>query len=568
MRRLADSIARRWHAYWFEPDLLLSASVARICVGIAVLLSLARFPAPDYAAFLDSQIAAHYQPKGILLLFPLGPPPALFFEVMRATAWIATVAWTAGLFTRVAQRTSLVSNLFLISLAYSWQAGWSHGYNPVYTAQLALALAPTHHYLSLDSLLAGARGTPASGRNNGWAVRLALLVVVMVFFNAAVFKLASSWKLEWAFSDNLRNTLAEQYLVNFRTELPSYLEAVLNRQWAYQGLAAANLALQLAMAGALIFVHRPWLRLLIGAGFAAEVIAIDLVMGLPNYHWLPLAALFVDWEYFGGKWGRSGAGRRRAFSVPPATSIGLGLFLLLYLALIFDPHGRLERRLRPYPLGSYPMFSSINCERPFDRHFDKGSKQNHMTVVLEPADPALAARIERHLNGTLATYHYNQNRPIDLAVVQHQLDRAHAYAAGLAGEARVRRIDWWRSVNVIPGYPAPVRLSELERALIARREADGTIRTVLARPAHPTGRDNVLTLQVAGYEAWRIADLSALHQLRERVEVSHWAWREGTIHVRLSDPGSHLFEITLEDPDSGGRDVYLTGEIQPLPRAL
>ena len=65
---------------------------------------------------------------------------------------------------------------------------------------------------------------------------------------------------------------------------------------ALQAIAALNLVTQAVPLAAFFLVKRPVLRACAGAFFIVETVALGVVIQLWNLHWLPLAAVFVDWD--------------------------------------------------------------------------------------------------------------------------------------------------------------------------------------------------------------------------------------------------------------------------------
>src|SRR5690606_30507494 len=101
-------------------------------------------------------------------------------------------------------------------------------------------------------------------------------------------------------SDNLRHHLLVRYDLA-GADRPALVDWLLAEAWRYQGAALLNMITQAAPLVAVVFVRRPLVRVVAGLLFVIEVIMLGVVVELWNVHWLPLIAVFVDWEWLIGR---------------------------------------------------------------------------------------------------------------------------------------------------------------------------------------------------------------------------------------------------------------------------
>ncbi len=301
-RIIAAHVSGWWTRYWFASGGLISVAMVRIAIALAVLLSWRRATPQDYGPYLESKPADLYSPDGVLKFFGDVLPSPGFFETWKWVALVSTVFMLIGLFSRVSIFVSLLSNLILISLLSSFTRGWSHGYNVVFLAQIAFLFARSGNALSVDAIIGAFRSKQRfsldirTDRSYSWAVLLAQWAVVLMFANAAFWKLqVDGFHFGWIFSDNLRHQLAVRYYGMGETPT-AFVAWLMANEWRYKGFALGNIMSQLLPLGACIFFRRPILRFVFGSFFVAETLGLGIVMGLWDTHWLPLAAIFIDWD--------------------------------------------------------------------------------------------------------------------------------------------------------------------------------------------------------------------------------------------------------------------------------
>jgi hypothetical protein len=429
----------RWQRYWFDDGGRHALAIVRICVALAVLASLARLAASV------PLVRDLYRPVGIWMLVGDTPPSPLAVSALFVIAWLATFAMLLGLVTRTATAISCVTSIALASLSTSHQAHWSHVFNIVFLAQLALLGARAGDVLSLDALLHGPRDVP---RGYQWSLRLVRFAVALVFVGAAFHKLAhGGFTLRWALSDNLRHHLLVRYdLANLPH--PALVDWLLADVWRYRTAALLNLVTQLAPLLVVLFPRRARLRAVAGCAFVIEILAIGLVFDYWNLHWIPLAAVFfVD-----------GTASPRPAVIPRARFIAP--FVTLVVLTGFIP--TLDRRLNAYPFTAFPMFASIRARAPYDQHLPYS-----VTGDVFDAGPLSAA------TQTFLDHHYRGTHLItdpmklcaQLAHIRHEMNTRYF------PRQHITRLAHYRVVFEAPAYPAPARFERRSIALTATLDA-------------------------------------------------------------------------------------------------
>ncbi len=457
----------RWQRYWFEDGGRVALAYVRIAVAAAVACSLARI-----GAHSDELVApaAIYRPVGIWMLLGHTPPPPPRVDVLWAGAWISTLAMLCGWCARTATTVSFIASVALASLVFSGKpTSWSHQYNVVFLAQLALCGGRVGDALSIDALIRRLRGRPPCVVPNGyqWSLRLAQLAVALMFASAAFFKLAQGqFTLRWALSDSLRHHI----LVRFDLaglERPPVAAWLVESVWRYRSAALLNLVAQLAPLVAVFFVRRPWIRATAGALFVMEVVALGLVVDLWDQHWLPLAAVFVDWDRL-AQWTTQRPPLPPASAAPVRPSRTVHVFVIAFVGYdvlcSFVP--TLDRRLNTYPFSAFSMYSKVRALPPYDEHRDYGVGGDHFESTNGAPLPDETVRFLHHrYRGT-----YNLKTAA-------QLRARLALMSERIGIALRHRL----VLFVAPAYPAPAALIEHPIAITGEVTADGAVRSVRGR---------------------------------------------------------------------------------------
>jgi hypothetical protein len=467
-------VRESWSGYWSAPGGRRAAAIVRIAIAASVLLTLWRLGGAGMAADADAAPRTLYRPISWWLIFGAHAPAAGVVQAPHVVAWSATFAMLVGLWSRVATVVSLVAALGLAAYAVSFAPTWSLVYNVVFLAQLAFVGARGGDAWSVDAWWRARRGRDVAPPDAAyaWSLRLAQLAVALMFLSAFACKLAAGGgTLAWALSDNLRHQLLSRFdLIGVpRTAAADWLLAA---PWRWQAAALGNLVSQAAPIGAVFAVRRPWLRAAFGAFFVVETVALGVVMDLWNLHWLPLAAVFVDWDALFGARAAAAAATPRSNVAPSRAARRFVVAFVAYDVLVsFAP--RLDQALRTYPFYSFPMFAKVLAKRPYDRHQSYELVGARVEVVASaPIEPSLQRWIDQ-------SYEYRTMWKLraDPAALERRLRALLADVRARAG--RGVRIDGLRlhlALFQAPAVPAPARLRTIPFLVLAEVAADGRFR--------------------------------------------------------------------------------------------
>jgi hypothetical protein len=468
----------RWQRYWFADGGRTALAIVRVAVAAAVLLSLFKL------AGAQSPVAASvYRPVGLWMLAGHHAPPAELVSLLWIVAWTSTAAMALGLATRASTALSFVTAVALVSLSFSASRTWSHQYNVVFLAQLALLGARSGDTLSLDWLVrTRVRKLPPRDepRAYQWSLRLVQLAVVLMFAGAAFHKLLHGhFTLRWALSDNLRHHLLVRYDLAGNAR-PPVVDWLLAEAWRYQGAALLNMITQAAPLVAVLFIQRPLVRALAGLLFVIEVIMLGVVVGLWNLHWLPLVAVFVDWERLLARV----RGRRDShppapagWRPPRAPSVFIALFVVYDVLTGFVP--TLDHRLNTYPFSGFPMFATIRAREPYDEH-------QPYSVVSGSYEAFTELPLDHRTQRWIDHAHRNVHVVRDPDELERRLRDVLARARHYYPDWNIRGIRLWITVYEAPAHPAPARFERERIAILGEIAEDDTFRTLLGKlDPHP-----------------------------------------------------------------------------------
>jgi len=467
----------RWQRYWFEDGGRTALAIVRIAVAVSVLLTLARLGNPVFTGDLPGEHTL-YRPVGIWMLLGGHPPPDDLVRILWLLAWTGTVAMLLGAATRATTAVSFVSAVALASLSFAASRTWSHQYNVVFLAQLALLGSRSGDVLSIDHLVRRLRGLPAIyvPRGYQWSLRLVQLAVALMFAGAVFHKLLHShFTLRWALSDNLRHHLLMRFDLAALPR-PPLVDWLIDDPWKYRTAALLNMISQAAPLAAVFLVRRPWLRALAGSFFVIETIALGLVVNLWNLHWLPLAAVFVDWDRIVA-WL---APRTSPAAVAPAPGwrapLAARVFIIAFVAydLVTACVPTLDQRLNTFPFSGFPMFATLRARPPYDVHQPYGVAGISFDVLSDVPPDLPMQRWFDHQNRTLVSVRDPDDLYRRMVAVLAQAQRRYP---GFG----VRGVRLWLAIHVAPAYPAPAHFERHRIALMGELLPDGTFRTALGR---------------------------------------------------------------------------------------
>jgi hypothetical protein len=456
----------RWQRYWFDDGGRIALAIVRIAVALAVLLTLSRVSRPAFDGDLPGS-SALYRPIGVWMVLGHHAPPDVLVDMLWVIAWASTVAMLVGLVTRISTAVSFVSAVALASLVFAGKATWSHQYNVVFLAQLAMLGGRAGDALSADALIRKLRKLPPVdvARGYQWSLRLVQLAVALMFACAAWHKiLHGHFTLRWALSDSLRNHLLVVFDLSGipRTGIADW---IIDDPWKYRTAAMLNLVSQATPILAVIFVRRPLVRAVAGAFFVIETVALDQVVDLWNPHWLPLVAVFVDWEALLERFVRLPASPPvpEAWKPPRATRIFIAAFVIYDAFTAFVP--AVDQWLNTYPFSGFPMFATVRARPPYDEHLSYALVGDHFEVI---ADAPVADNVQRwfdHTNRGLHAVRDPKRLQAKLAAVLGQAQRRYP-------DAKIRGVRLWVTIFEAPPAPEPAHFEPHPIAILGESFGD------------------------------------------------------------------------------------------------
>jgi hypothetical protein len=459
----------RWTRYWFADGGRLAVAMLRIAIAVSVLLTLHKLSGPVSTGDLPGSHTL-YRPVGIWMLLGHTAPPDGLVDLLWVVAWVATAAMLLGLATRAATAASFVASVALAALSFAAQKSWSHQYNVVFLAQLAFLGARGGDALSLDWVIRRVRGLPPVdvARAYQWSIRLVQLAVALMFAGAAFHKLLHGhFTLRWAFSDNLRN----QLLVRFDLaglERPALVNWLIDDPWKYKTAAVLNLISQAVPLAACFLMKRPILRAIAGAFFLVETVALANVVGLWNPHWLPLYAVFIDWDWVLRRRGVPAV--PEGWKPPRAVSIFIPVFVAYEVMTAFVP--TVDQRLNTFPFSSFPMFATVRAHAPYGDHLPYAVEGDHFDVISdEPIYPGIQQWFD-HQNRGMATVRDPAELERRLRVVLEQGQRRFP-------DYKIKGVELYVAIFVAPPYPAPAHFEMHPVAKVGVLDRDGGFHTAL-----------------------------------------------------------------------------------------
>ena len=464
----------RWQRYWFAEGGRWSVAVLRIAIATSVLLTLQRL-----ATLSTVHIPGPpelYRPVGLWMLLGHVVPPGFVVTILWGLAVGATIAMALGLCARASTAVSFVAALALASGSFASSATWSHQYNVVFLAQLALLGARSGDALSLDAVIRRWRGLPGRDVPRGyqWSVRLVQFAVALMFAGAAFHKiLHGHFTLRWALSDNLRHQLLVTYDLAGNPR-PAIVDWIIDDVWRFRTVAVLNLISQSTPILACLFVRRPLVRALGGGFFVLETVALGLVVNLWNLHWLPLVAVFIDWERL------VGFVTRRPPPEPPPTPPGWAppraarRFVLAFV--IYDVVTALvptiDQRLNTYPFSAFPMFATVRARAPYDQHLPYAVPGDRFDAIADRPLDAHAQRWIDHMNRRLFLV-------TDPRLFQKRLASILADMQARFPEFGIHGLRHSLTMFEAPAYPAPAHFEPRNLAVMGELDARGQFRSVL-----------------------------------------------------------------------------------------
>ena len=482
----------RWTRYWFADGGRYAVAILRIAIAVAVLLTLYRLSQDVSTGDLPGTRTL-YRPVGMWMLLGHRAPPDWLVGSIWVVAVGSTVAMLIGLLSRAAAAASFITACAIAALSFSSQHTWSHQYNVVFLAQLAFLGARGGDALSLDWLIRRVRKLPPLDlpRAYQWSVRLVQLAVALMFAGAAFHKLLHGhFTLRWALSDNLRNQLLVRYDLA-GLDRPSLVQWLIDDPWKYKTAAVLNLVSQAAPVVACFLMRRPIWRAALGLFFIVETVALAQVVGLWNPHWIPLYAVFVDWDWL--------LRRRAVPEVPPewraprAPRVFIVAFIAYEALTSFVP--TVDQKLNTFPFSSFPMFATVRAHAPYGEHLPYALEGDDFEVISDaPIDSSIQMWFDHQNRGTYAV-----RDPVEL---EKRLRTILAQAQRRYPDSVIKGMRLRVAIFVAPPYPAPAHFERHPVAIVGSLEHDGSFHTALGQLAGDTPVPNAHGVELTGKTVW------------------------------------------------------------------
>ncbi len=474
-RRCTFPLMGRWQRYWFADGGRIAAAFVRIAIAAAVLMTLERL-ATLSTVELPGPVNL-YRPVGVWMLLGHAVPSDALITVLWVIAWAGSIGMLLGLYTRLSTVLSFVGAVSLASLSFASKATWSHQYNVVFLAQLAFLGARGGDVLSLDAVIRRTRGLVPIDRPRAyqWSLRLVQLAVALMFAGAVFHKLMHGhFTLRWALTDSLRHHLLVHYDLA-GLDRPPLVDWLLADVWRYRTAAVLNLLAQLTPIFACFFIKRPLVRALCGAVFISEVLGLGMVVSLWNQHWLPLAAVFIDWDRLNAWLVRTPLPPPRepeGWRAPRATRIFILVFVLYDFITSFAP--TVDQTLNTYPFSGFPMFATIRAAEPYGEHLPYDVPGDKYEVTSERPLGVLQQRWFDYQNRRLYTVG-------DAKTVENRMSAILATAKRRYPELGIHAIRHYLTIFTAPAYPGPAHFDAQRIAILGEIRDDGAFRSVLGR---------------------------------------------------------------------------------------
>lgn len=260
-----------------------------------------------------------------------------------------------GLFSRTS--AAVVSLIFLIFWSrLQWYGKVDHLHHLLWFA-LLLAVSPSGDALSVDRIIARARGyrTPAPGRQYGAPLAFAMILMGVVYFFPGLWKICRSG-LDWSLSDSPRLMMQEQWRL-YGDWLPAFRYD--QHPWLYH---VGALGVQLFELSFLFLLLGRWTRLLAGVmGLSFHLMtSVTLNIGFESLR--DCYVVFVDWASVLRKLYRT----RLPIAAPTAAIHPLrGTVTIGALLVAGNLWAGAIRAMDGWPFACYPPFDGLS--QPFYR---------------------------------------------------------------------------------------------------------------------------------------------------------------------------------------------------------
>jgi hypothetical protein len=184
--------------------------------------------------------------------------------------------------------------------------------------------------------------------------------------------------------------------------------------------------------------------------FVSETLSIGAVMQLWNLQWLPLAAVFVDWD----------ALLRMPANPAQPTRVPMKLFAIVFVAYDVASALFFNQRFNTYPFTAFPRFAQVRAKPPYDVHQPYAIVVGRFEVIAD-----------RPIPHDWIDYRYRAL--ITRRDLYAGLTDVLAYVRRAYPAARIDGVRLWFVILEAPAYPARAHLEERRIAVLAELDAGG-----------------------------------------------------------------------------------------------
>src|SRR5262249_28806839 len=195
-----------------------------------------------------------------------------------------------------------------------------------------------------------------------------------------------------------------------------------------------------------------------------------------NPHWLPLVAVFVDWDALiariAPRFAHPPPAPPASWSPPRAVSI----FVIAFVA--YDAFTALvpgvDQRLNTYPFSGFPMFATVRARPPYDEHLPYAVVGDKFEVFAEHPVHDRAQRWFDHANRGLHAVRDPARLRAKLVSIVDQAKQRYP-------EVGVHGVRAWVTIFVSPAVPEPAHFEPHPIAILGEYRDDGAFETALGK---------------------------------------------------------------------------------------
>jgi hypothetical protein len=280
------TVVRAWERFWFAPQSATDLSICRVLFFGGLLYQRWKIDSGPWTE-LDE---AFWFPLRIFqtLHLPLLSAPNLG---ALDTIWLVALAASCiGLLTRVSTTVAFVVGAYLIAIPHNF--GKTYHSDAVIVFMLgALALSRCGDKWSVDAWVRqrGRSAEPPPSGEYRWPIRVAWLLVVLLYFAAGISKIRNGG-LPWVFSDSFRNIL----LAHHYTHTPPVSWGILLAEypWVCTVLAGGTVLIETLTPTALFSRYARWIII---PSLGLMQLGIWLLLGVSFASYLLVFLFWVPW---------------------------------------------------------------------------------------------------------------------------------------------------------------------------------------------------------------------------------------------------------------------------------